>query len=183
MAGLINPVPGLLPNSNYRVFSDVWTSAAPNGIVTAVFNDERNGHSNIYAIHNLAASDLNDWSAPVAVKQSNKEEFFPWIEVAPNGRLDLVFYDRTNDPANTKNWVDYAASSDNGQSWSVTTASSTGQDLDMFQACVAFLQPSNCGDFFIGDYIALVSTNTAVHLVYTWNGPQAMDVFETNLSY
>ena len=184
MAQLINPVPGLLPNSQYRVFSDVWSSASSSGIVTAVFNDQRNGHSNIYAVHNLAPGDLTRWSSPVGVKTSAKEEFFPWVETSPSGnRLDLTFYDRSNDPANTKNWVDYASSTDNGATWTVTTATSVGADLDMFQACLAFVQPSNCGDFFIGDYIALVSTETAVHLFYTWNGPAAQDVFETNLRF
>jgi hypothetical protein len=42
--------------------------------------------------------------------------------------------------------------------------------------------PSNCGVFFIGDYIGVVSTNTSVHILYTWNGPHAMDVYESNLS-
>ncbi len=184
MAPLIHPVPGLLPNSKYRVFSDVWSSASGDGIVTAVFNDERNGHSNLYAVHNLTAGDLSRWSSPVAVKASANEEFFPWVEADPSGsRLDLTFYDRSNDPADTKNWVDYAASTDNGVTWQITTATRTGADLDMFQACLAFVQPSNCGTFFIGDYIALVSTNTAVHLFYTWNGSAAQDVFETNLSF
>jgi hypothetical protein len=65
----------------------------------------------------------------------------------------------------------------------VTTATSSGADLDKYQACLAFLQSSNCGVYFIGDYIAVVSTDTAVHLLYTWNGPHAMDVYETNLNY
>ncbi|HEX9545713.1 MAG TPA: sialidase family protein [Acidimicrobiales bacterium] len=185
MGALINPVPGLLPNSRYRVFSDVWSSADPvdNGIVTAVFNDERNGHSNIYAVHNLVAGDLSRWSDPVAVKPSTKEEFFPWVVVSPSGRLDLTFYDRSNDPNDTLTWVDYAASTDKGATWQVATATNSGADLDKYQACVAFLQSASCGVYFIGDYISVVSTDTAVHLVYTWNGPHAMDVYETNLSY
>jgi hypothetical protein len=185
MAPLINPIAGLLPNSRYRVFSDVWSSATGDGLVTAVFNDGRTGHSNIYAVHNLFPGDLSSWTAPVAVKASSKEEFFPWIVASPGGdRLDLTFYDRSYDPGNTLTAVDYAASWNNGDSWTVKKATAgRGVDLDTYQACLAFLQPSNCGSYFIGDYISVTSTQSTVHLVYTWNGPHAMDAFETNLSY
>jgi hypothetical protein len=182
VARIVSPVPGLLPNSNYRVFSDVFSAVSLNGIVTVVWNDQRNGHSNIYSSHNLVSGDLASWADPVSVKPSEKEQFFPWIVSTPSGRLDLTFYDRTLDAADTLNFVDYAASFDNGSSWSTITATS-GFDGDKFQACLAFVQASNCGSFFLGDYIAVVSTNTSVHLLYTFDGPQAQDVFDTNINF
>jgi hypothetical protein len=183
VASIVDPVPGLLPNSKYRVFSDVWSAVSPNGIVTVVWNDQRNGHSNIYSNHNLAPGDLSHWSSPVAIKPSTKDEFFPWIVSTPSGRLDLTFYDRTLDPGDTLNFVDYSASFNNGSSWSTITATPSGFDGDKFQACVAFVQPSNCGAFFLGDYIAVVSTDTSVHMLYTFNGSQSQDVFDTNIIF
>ncbi len=182
-APVISPVPGLLPNSKYRVFSDVISGVSPSGIVTVVFNDRRNGHSNVFSVHNLVADDLTAWSKPLAVAPSDKEQFFPWLVSTPSGRLDLVFYDRTLDPANTLNFVTYGASVDDGTTWSTTSATRTGFDGDQFQACLAFVQPSNCGVFFLGDYIAVVSTDAAAHLLYTFNGKQAQDVFDTNLAF
>jgi hypothetical protein len=183
VAPMVDPVPGLLPNSNYRVFSDVISAVSSNGVVTVVWNDERTGHSNLYAVHNLTAGDVQHWSAPVAIKPSVKEEFFPWLVAAPSGRLDLTFYDRSGDPADTLNAVDYGASFDNGASWATLAATPTTFDGDKFQACLAFVQSSTCGTFFIGDYIAIVSTDSTVHLLYTANGPNAMDVFDTHLTY
>ncbi len=183
VAPVISPVPGRLPNSNYRVFSDVVSTVSPKNIVTVVWNDRRNGHSNIYSRHNLVPGDLTAWSEPVPVAPSDKEQFFPWMVSTPSGRLDLVFYDRTPDPANTLNFATYAASFDDGASWGITPATRTGFDGDRFQACLAFVQPSTCGVFFLGDYIGVVSTDAAVHLLYTFNGPQAQDVFDTNIAF
>ncbi len=183
VAPVISPVPGLLPNSHYRVFSDVISGVSPSGIVTVVFNDRRNGHSNVFSVHNLVAGDLTAWSKPVAVTASDKEQFFPWLVSTASGRLDLVFYDRTPDPTNTLNFVTYAASFDDGTSWSTTAATRTGFDGDQFQACLAFVQPSNCGVFFLGDYISVVSTDAAAHLLYTFNGKQAQDVFDANIAF
>jgi len=181
VAPIVSPVPGLLPNSNYRVFSNVLSAVSPNGIVTVVWNDQRNGHSNIYSSHNLSPGDLTRWSTPpVALAPSDKEQFFPWIVSTPSGRLDLTFYDRTPDPANTLNFVDYAASFDDGATWNTITVTGTGFDGDNFQACVA---SSNCGVFFLGDYSSVVSTDASVHLLYTFNGQQAQDVFDTNLVF
>ena len=182
ITSLIDPVPGLLPNSNYRVFSDVYSQADADGNVTAVFNDERSGHSAVYAVRTLQPGDISSWSSPALVKASSGEQFFPWISAAPSGRLDLAFYDRGHDPNDTLNWVDYNASTNDGATWTETDSTTSGANLDKYQACLAFVQPSNCDVFFIGDYIGVVSTNTSVHILYTWNGPHAMDVYESNLS-
>jgi hypothetical protein len=183
VAALINPVPGLLRNSNYRVFSDVTSAVGLNGIVSVVWNDERTGNSNVYSSHNLTAGDITHWSDPQAVAPSTKEQFFPWMVASPRGRLDLTFYDRTPDPADTLNSVRYANSLNNGDTWTTLLATSSGFDGDQFQACVAFVQPLNCGDFFLGDYIAVVSTDSLVHLLYTFNGSQAQDVFDTQIVF
>lgn len=38
-------------------------------------------------------------------------------------------------------------------------------------------QPGNCGTFFLGDYIAVPPSNSGAQVLYTGNGPAAMDVF------
>ena len=47
----------------------------------------------------------------------------------------------------------------------------------------AFVQPANCGTFFLGDYIAVESTNAKAQVLYTGNGPSAMDVFSTQARF
>jgi len=58
----------------------------------------------------------------------------------------------------------------------VTPVTIEGFNGDKIQVCLAFVQPSNCGVFILGDYIAVESTNSKAQMLYTGNGPKAMDV-------
>lgn len=184
VAPIVGVVNGLLPNSNYRVFADV-TSAVDQatGRVVVAFNDKKTGASNIYVSYQLTPGNLSQWSAPNAIKPSGQEQFFPWMVSAPNGRVDLVYYDRTCDAADTNNCVTLSSSTDGGASWSSAYVLSQGFDGDKYQACLAFVQPANCGNFFLGDYIAVNSTNGKAQVLYTGNGPQAMDVFSVRATF
>ncbi len=76
-----------------------------------------------------------------------------------------------------------SSSVDSGATWTTTPLTTTGFDGDAFQACLAFVQPANCGTFFLGDYIAVESTNAKAQVLYTGNGPSAMDVFSTQARF
>jgi len=63
------------------------------------------------------------WSEPRVLNDDDQAEVFanglPNMSVAPNGRLDVVWWDLRNDPGlNYANDVYHTASSDNGQTWS-----------------------------------------------------------------
>jgi hypothetical protein len=60
---------------------------------------------------------------------------------------------------------------------------SQGFDGDKYQACLAFVDPPNCGVFFLGDYIAVASTNSKAQALWTGNGPHAMDVFSGRATF
>src|SRR5207249_4132596 len=79
--------------------------------------------------------------------------------------------------------VTLSSTSDDGATWSSVAITSTGFDGDKFQACVQFVDPPNCGVFFLGDYIAVASTNKGAHAMWTGDGPQAMDVFNATVSF
>jgi hypothetical protein len=179
------PIPGTLPNSQYRVFEDAWSTVDPvSGALVIAFNDAKSGASTIYATHTTVAGDLTSFSTPVAVGPSGMEQFFPWLSAAPNGRIDLVYYDRFCDSGDKLNCVVLASSTNSGASWSTTTVLGTGFDGDKFQACLAFVdsQP-DCGTFFLGDYIAVSSTNDKAQLLFTGNGENAMDTFSARVSF
>ncbi len=178
-APVVSPIGGLLPNSNYRVFEDVHSTVdQASGRVVLTYTDQKSGASNIYSTHNLVAGDISQWSAPSAVKPSGQEQFFPWMSSAPNGRVDLVFYDRSCDPAGDKlNCVTLASSSDDGATWGYTTLLGTPFDGDLFHTCLAFGDPDACGRNFLGDYIAVASTNAKAQALWTGNGTGGMDVF------
>ena len=179
--GLI--VAGSLPNSNYRVFSDV-TSAIDqvSGRLVVAFNDNRNGVSTIYITRQTTPGILTSWSTPVPVKASRGEQFFPWMSSAPNGRIDLVYYDRSCDPFDKKNCVTLSSTTDGGATWlSVNVAEPF--DGDLFQACLAYVEPQNCGNFFLGDYIAVSSSNGKAQILYTGNGAVSMDEFSVTVNF
>jgi len=134
-------------------------------------------------VHTLAPGDLSGWSAPVRIKATSSTQFFPWLSSAPNGRVDLAYYDRACDSNDVLVCVTLSSTSDDGATWSSVAITSTGFDGDKFQACVAFIQPPNCGVFFIGDYIAVASNNKSAHVMWTGDGPQAMDVFTAAVSF
>ena len=147
------------------------------------FTDEATGAANIYVTHNLTAGDLSKWSKPVAVEASDQEQFFPWVAAAPGGRVDVVFYDRSCDSNDTLNCVTLSSSSDGGDTWSNTALTTQGFDGDTFQACLAFVDPPDCGVFFIGDYIAVASNDAGAQVLYTANGANAMDVFSQGVTF
>jgi len=183
-APIVAPVPGRLPNSQYRVFTDAWSAVdQASGKLVVGYTDEKSGAANIYAVHTTRAGDLSHWSEPVQVKPSQGEQFFPWLSSAPGGRVDVVFYDRTCDAADTRNCVTLASTSDSGQTWGITPLTQAGFDGDVFQACVAFLDPPDCGVHFLGDYIAVASNDAKAQVLWTGNGPNAMDVFSQRASF
>jgi hypothetical protein len=62
------------------------------------------------------------WSAPKIVNDDNPKDLFgqyiPMISAAPNGRLDVAWWDTRSDPGTRSNDVYYSSSSDNGKTWS-----------------------------------------------------------------
>ena len=185
-AAIASPIPGTLPGSTYRIFEDVWPAVDQvRGTLQIAFTDRTgpSGASNIYVTHNLVAGNLSSWSTPMAIKPSAGQQFFPWIDSAPGGRVDVVFYDRTCDlPANVENCVTLSSSTDGGLTWTNTALTSTGFDGDHFHACLAFTV-GDCGRTFLGDYIAVESNDATAQVLYTGNGANAMDVFSVHADF
>ena len=101
------------------------------------------------------------FSAPVRVNDDanhqNKWHWFGTFAVAPNGRLDAVWYDTRNDPGNLLSQLFYSYSTDAGVTWS---------------ANVAVSQPFNPSQGYpnqdkIGDYITMVSDATGGNVAYS----------------
>jgi len=181
VAPIVAPTDGLLPNSSYRVFADVTASIdQATGQLVMAFTDGSTGASQVFVVHQLVAGRIGAWSVPSRVKPSANEEFFPWMSSAPDGRVDLVFYDRSCDPNDVLNCVTLSSSSDAGSRWSSKSLLSQGFDGDKFQACVAFVQPTDCGTFFLGDYIAVASTDRRAISLFTGNGTGSQDVFSVS---
>ncbi len=146
-------VPIFLPNASYRYGSYPaaavdTTTGAHRGRLYLSWADSRNGNADIL----LKASDDGGmtWGPIVRVNDdaSHAAQFFHWITVGPDGRVDLSFYDRRDDP-NDYLLNEYAARSiDGGATFANVRVSSVSSDPAVW--------PS-----FIGDYNQIASTDRA----------------------
>ena len=93
-----------------------------------------------------------------------KWHWFGALSVAPNGRIDVVWYDSRNAANNTTSQLFYSYSVDGGNTWSANVALSNPFD--------PFIGYPNQGK--IGDYITVVSDDTSPNIAYaaTFNGEE-----------
>ncbi len=176
-----DPVDGRLPNTAYRVSSfPVGVFDPAHSQLVVAWNDRMDGVSSLL-VSTASPLDLDRWSAPARITPaSTGEQFFPAISASPDGRLDLVFYDRSRDPGNRLNFVTYAWSRDGGRTWesmNVTRAPFDGE-----------AQTTPGGTRFIGDYIGVASTSAAAHIAWTGNGKDSacacnQDIFTIAVSH
>ena len=167
-----------LPNALYRGGTDVTSTVdQQSGKVVVVYNDNSSGALNMWATHTATAGDLSTFTTAARVKPSGETQFFPWLQSAPNGRVDLAYYDRSCDANDVLNCVTLSSSTDSGATWASTPVTSSGFDGVTFGACLAFVDPPNCTNFFLGDYIAVSSTNAKAQVMWTGNGTHTLDAF------
>lgn len=107
----------------------------------------------------------SDWEGPTRVNDAPAGEdswqYLPRIGVAPDGRLDVVYYDRREDPANRRNDVSAQSSSDGGKTFSsalTLTASSFDSRIGA---------GSELGLPDLGSRLALVSDASALLAAWT----------------
>src|SRR5207247_10698420 len=87
---------------------------------------------------------------------TNKWHWFGTFAVAPNGRLDAVWYDSRNAANNTDSQLFYSYSTDAGVTWSPNVAVS-----NPFNPLEGYPNQNK-----IGDYITIVSDNTGGNVAY-----------------
>jgi hypothetical protein len=100
------------------------------------------------------------FSTPVRINDdatTNKWHWFGTFAVAPNGRLDAVWYDTRNAPDNLQSQLFYSYSTDAGATWSPNVPVS-----DSFNPTEGWPQQNK-----IGDYITIVSDNTGGNVAYS----------------
>ncbi|MDQ6727394.1 MAG: glycoside hydrolase [Actinomycetota bacterium] len=81
---------------------------------------ELSGYSDIF--HQVSTDGGKSWSAPKNLTDDDPArlvgQYIPNISVAPNGRVDAVWWDTRDDPGIRSNDVYYAYSTDEGKTWS-----------------------------------------------------------------
>jgi hypothetical protein len=114
------------------------------------------------------------WSAPVRVNDdpvgTDAFQWFGTLSVAPNGRIDVIWYDTRGDvsPSNpTTSQVYYSFSTDAGVSWSPNQAISP-----VFEHGLGYPQQAK-----LGDYIQSISLEDEVYLTYAATFTGGQDVY------
>lgn len=107
------PVPGLARDPGTGRLYAAWDAGREDARDVFVASSDDNGAS---------------WSAPVAVERKEGTQALPAVGVAPDGRVDIVYYDRSRDPLDARTEVAMASSWDEGASF--TTATISGREFD-----------------------------------------------------
>src|SRR5207245_3413855 len=104
-------------------------------------------------------------SAPIRINgdpvNSSKWHWFGTLSVAPNGRIDSVWYDTRNAANNTDSQLFYSYSTDGGVTWAPNIAVSNS--FNPLEGWPSQNCPLQCK---IGDYITIVSDNTGGDVAY-----------------
>ena len=99
------------------------------------------------------------WTVPLLVNDdgTSNDQVMPWMDVKPNGMIDIVWYDRRNDPADL-NWDVYmATSTNNGNSFNMNVQVNS----------VSAPSPNTPSGIWMGEYLGLVVDQTHAYITFT----------------
>lgn len=140
------------------------------GNVYLCWQDTRDGDRDIFL--SVSEDGGGSWSEPVKVSDApaGTDQFFPAMSVGPDGIVDIVFYDRRDDPDAKLLNLYYTYSEDGGRTFAPNarvTEIATDPDLSHHQN----------GMIFIGDYIDIDSSLGAAHPTWVDTRHGVADVF------
>lgn len=105
------------------------------------------------------------WGNPIRVNQdpvgNGKDQFQQQLAITPSGQLNMMWFDRRNDPANFYIDTFFARSNDGGQTWTETRVTKSMWDPSINP-------PISGSGEFIGDYQGLIATDTGGAVPF-WN--------------
>ena len=101
----------------------------------------------------------SSWSNAIRVNDDSttNDQVLPWMDVTPNGIIDIIWYDRRNDGSDL-NWDVFGTTSIDG---GLTFANN-------FQVnALSFPTPQPKNGFWFGEYLALTSDNNKGYVAFT----------------
>lgn len=122
----------LVPAKRFLVFLPEFPALAvgPSGEVVVAWSDGRNGDEDVFA--RRSADGGTTWAEPVRVNDNplgdGTSQYLPAVDVAPNGRIDVAFLDRRDDPDDHRMETTLAFSTDGGEAFHNVQVSSETSD-------------------------------------------------------
>jgi hypothetical protein len=155
----------IVPIKRFLVFLPEFPSIAVDGDgrVYAAFHSAKLGDPDVW-VWSLAPG-KSSWSGPVRVNDTKRSDgtaqYLPKLSVAPDGRLDVLYYDRRADAENLRNEVSLQSSFDHGASFS-RTVKLTSKPSD---SRIGFGAKEGLPD--LGSRLALISSDRAALGLWT----------------
>jgi len=160
-----------------NAFFRMWGSAFPqlavgpnNDIYIAVIglpDDKPTDDGDVYLLRSLDGG--GTWEDPVRVNQDQTDhlQFYPAVDVSPNGVVHLMWGDMRDDPEEARYHVYYTKSEDQGETFGFTLPD---QDFTAPDTVVTDFASNSLKGFpqglFLGDYFAMASTDEDSYLVW-----------------
>jgi hypothetical protein len=133
----------------------VWQDVRFHGVGEVAFSMSTNGG--------------NAWSAPIRINKTprsrnelRQQAFVPSIEVGPDGKLIVTYYDFRFDGDNDHEATDYWAVICDPSSVNCRMESNWGIELRLTQDSFDMLKAPIAGGYFLGDYMGLVAARNRV---------------------
>jgi hypothetical protein len=155
----ITPLPNPLPNAPWRSDNNLWVAVDPEtNNIYVNYADYNTGDADIRV---MRVKDRGSHFEVQGITRVNddgpgSDQFFPFITVAPGGRVDVCFQDRRYEPGNKLIFTTCSFSTDQGLSF--TNQQVTTEPFDA----------SN--NNFIGDYNWQASTSKSVMPIFVEDG-------------
>lgn len=157
------------------------------GRLFAAWHDDRNGDWDVFLSRSNDGG--RSWARSRRLNDdrvgNGRSQYLPALSVAPNGRLDAIFYDRRNDPQNLRNDVYMTSSTDHGVSFT-PNVKLTSESSDS-RSGQSYLVVSARGLVDFGSRIAVLSRNTTLEAAWTdtrnAETPPYQDVFATEVEF
>jgi len=155
----ITPLPDPLPNAPWRSDNNLWVAVdRSTNQIYVNYADYNAGDADVKVIR--VHDDGGSFSVQRVTRVNNdstaSDQFFPFVTVAPNGRVDVCYQDRSYAPGNALLFTTCGASTDAGVSFTNQQVTTTPFDAS--------------NNNFIGDYNWQVSTANTVIPIFVGDG-------------
>lgn len=156
----------LVPTERFVAFLPPFPSLAVDqgdGRIYAGFQDGRLGDPDVLVWSRAPGGSA--WEGPTRVNDTPRgdgtAQYLPRLAVAPDGRLDVAYYDRRSDPKDVRNEVSLQSSFDHGQSFRASIALSSRS----FDSRVGYGNERELPD--LGSRLGLVSGDSSAVAVWS----------------
>jgi hypothetical protein len=155
----VTPLPSPLPNAPWRSDNTLWVAVdRSNNQIYVNYSDYNAGDADVKVMRVQDAGDHFDVQGitNLNASESGSDQFFPFITVAPGGRVDVCYQDRSYAPGNSLIFTTCSSSTDGGVSFTNQQVTTTGFDAS--------------NNTFIGDYNQQASTASLILPIFVGDG-------------